>query len=177
MFIMACLLAMTTIVKGQVPSDATPGAPAVLPEHSPRKAILLSILPGAGQVYNGQAWKIPIIYGAFAATGYFVYDNYTRMRTFKEEYLLRAGGGEPQMNGYTGYPNSSIYNLYQSYNKNFQLMVILTGVVYGLNLIDAYVFGHLYDFQIDDNLTLNVSPSLIATEKQVTPGIACSFTF
>jgi hypothetical protein len=30
-------------------------------EHSATKALLLSILPGGGQVYNGQAWKIPII--------------------------------------------------------------------------------------------------------------------
>ena len=32
--------------------------------------------------------------------------------------------------------------------------------VYGLNLIDAYVFGHLYDFQVSDDLSLNLSPSL-----------------
>jgi len=173
MFIVACLLALTTIVNAQaLPDTVSP------PEHSPRKALLLSILPGAGQVYNGQAWKIPIIYGALAGTGYFVYDNYTRMRAFKDEYLLRAGGGEPQMEGYTGYYDNSIYSLYQSYNKNFQLMVIITAAVYGLNLIDAYVFGHLYDFQINDDLTLAISPSLIATaDIKIAPGIACSFTF
>jgi len=172
MFIMACLLALTTTAGAQALPDAVPTA-----EHSPKKALLLSLLPGAGQVYNGQAWKIPIIYGAFAGTGYLVYNNYSRMRAFKEEYLHRAGGGEPQMEGYTGYPNSSIYSLYQTYNKNFQLYVIVTAAVYGLNLIDAYVFGHLYDFQINDDLTLNVSPSLIATPFQVNPAIACSFTF
>ena len=44
-------------------------------------------------------------------------------------------------------------------NRNFQLFVIISAAVYGLNLIDAYVFGHLYDFQVNDDLSLNLSPS------------------
>ena len=81
------------------------------------------------------------------------------MTAFKNEYLHRVNGGTPQLKGYTNYPNSSIYNLYQSNNKNFQLFVIISAAVYGLNLIDAYVFGHLYDFQVNDDLSLNFSPS------------------
>ena len=113
--------------------------------HNPTKAVLLSLLPGAGQIYNGQAWKIPIIYGALDA--------------FKDEYLSRRAGNEPQLEGYTNYPVTSIYNLYQSNNKSFQTFVLITVAVYGLNLIDAYVFGHLYDFQVSDDLSLNLAPS------------------
>lgn len=177
MFIMACLLAMagTTLAQSGKLSDSAP-------LHDPQKALLLSLIPGAGQVYNGQAWKIPIIYGAFAGMGYLVYTNYTNMRQFKDEYLLRAGGGTPQLEGYTSYPNSSIYSLYQSYNKNFQLMVIITGVVYGLNLIDAYVFGHLYDFQINDDLTLHIAPSpqlynVSSSQPSLIPSLQLSLTF
>lgn len=93
--------------------------------------------------------------------GYFIHTNYTNMRTFKDEYLYRVNNGTPQLEGYTYYPNSSIYNMYQSYNKNFQLMIIVTAAIYGLNLIDAYVFGHLYDFQINDDLSLHLSPTQI----------------
>ena len=170
LLIIGCLLALTVSANAQTLPDTTS-------EHSPKKALLLSLLPGAGQVYNGQAWKIPIIYGAFGGMGYLIYDNYTNMRAFKDEYLLRVNGGEPQLENYTYYPNSSIYNLYQTYNKNFQLMVIITAVIYGLNLVDAYVFGHLYDFQISDDLTLNLSPTLINSQFLLTPGITCSFTF
>lgn len=128
--------------------------------HNPTKALLLSILPGAGQVYNGQAWKIPIIYGALGGVGYFTYTYYKSMKSFKDEYLSRRAGNEPQLEGYTNYPVGSIYNLYQSNNKSFQTFVLITVAVYGLNLIDAYVFGHLYDFQVSDDLSLNLSPSL-----------------
>lgn len=178
MFILICLLALAGTVLAQTSVSLVADSTTFAPEHSPRKALLLSLLPGAGQVYNGQAWKIPIIYGAFAGVGYFVYDNYTKMRAFKDEYLLRIGGGEPQLEGYMSYPNTSIYNLYQSYNKNFQLMVIITGLVYGLNLIDAYVFGHLYEFQINDDLSLHVSPNLMATpDMQISAGFSCQLHF
>lgn len=150
-------------------SSSTPDNPAastsnpdkvVASQHSPTKATLLSLLPGAGQVYNHQAWKIPIIYGILGGLGYFVYDNYGKMVSFREEYLLRVNEGTKQLRGYENYPDASIYNLYQSYNQRFQLFVILTAVAYGLNLVDAYVFGHLFDFQINDDLSLNLSPEM-----------------
>ena len=53
-------------------------------EHSAKKALILSaVLPGAGQVYNRQAWKIPIIYAAIGGVGYYTYSNYTQMKLYK----------------------------------------------------------------------------------------------
>ena len=124
--------------------------------------------------------KIPIIYAALGGVGYFVYDYYTNMTAFKNEYLHRVNGGTPQLKGYTNYPNSSIYNLYQSNNKNFQLFVIISAAVYGLNLIDAYVFGHLYDFQVNDDLSLNLSPSFtpdFTNPTGLTPTLQMTFRF
>lgn len=130
-------------------------------EHSPNTALLLSLLPGAGQVYNRQAWKIPIVYAALGTVGYFTYDYYRQMKTFKDEYLFRVNNNDtPRLAGYESHPTANIYNLYQSYNKNFQLFIFIDVAVYALNLIDAYVFGHLFDFEMDDNIALSVYPSL-----------------
>ena len=131
--------------------------------HSPRKALLLSaVLPGAGQVYNGQAWKIPIIYAAIGGVGYVTYSNFVEMRAYKEEYLYRVHhDGAVQNSEMASTPTANIYSLYEAYNKTFQLSVIISVAVYGLNLLDAYVFGHLYDFQINDDLTLNFAPTLM----------------
>lgn len=144
-------------------------------QHSATKALCWSLLPGAGQVYNHQAWKIPIIYGAFAGMGYFIYDNYRSMKMFKDEYLFRVQhDGATNLRGYESYPTSNIYSLYNSYNQNYQLMIIITVGIYALNLIDAYVFGHLFEFRMDDDITLG--PTLIGSPWGVSPALGLSLT-
>ncbi len=147
-------------------------------EHSATRALLLSLIPGGGQVYNRQAWKIPVIYGVFAGMGYLVHYNYTRMDMFKTEYLHRVNNnGERVLEGYQSYPDHSIYSLYNSYNRNFQLMVIITVGVYALNLVDAYVFGHLFDFQVNDDLTMSLAPSLQSLPSGLHPTVGLTFSF
>lgn len=70
--------------------------------------------------------------------------------------------------------------MYQSNNKNFQLFCIITAAVYGLNLLDAYVFGHLYDFNVSDDLAIRVTPSIVpelGTNAGFSPAINLSLTF
>ena len=96
--------------------------------------------------------------------GYYTYYNYTEMKSYKDEYLYRVNHNDtPRDADMAITPTSNIYNMYETYNKSFQLSVILSVAVYGLNLLDAYVFGHLFDFQIDDNLSLQMSPELMPT--------------
>lgn len=154
---------------------------SVKKEHSATKALLWSLIPGAGQVYNHQAWKIPIIYTAFAGAGYFIYTNGTNMVKFKKEYLYRVNnGGATQLAGYANYPTSNIYNLYQSYNQYFQLSIIVAAAFYGLNLIDAYVFGHLFDYDISDDISLRACPTMLTVPDYPlpsAPGLSLTLTF
>lgn len=151
---------------------------SVYEEHSPDVALRWSLLPGAGQIYNEQAWKVPIIYGAFAGVGYFIYDNYKAMRLFKDEYLYRVNNDDtPQNPDYTTYPTSNIAELYNSYNRNFQLMIIVAAGIYGLNLLDAYVFGHLFNFTIDDDISLNVVPAVQPTPTGWYPTVGVGLVF
>ena len=143
-------------------------------EHSANVALRWSILPGGGQVYNKQAWKVPIIYGAFAGMGYFIHTNYQSMKMYKDEYLYRVShNGATQLSGYEDYPTENIYSLYNSYNRDFQLMIIITVGIYALNLVDAYVFGHLFDFQMDDNISL--APGVLASPFGLHPSVGLSF--
>ncbi len=152
-------------------------------EHSPTKALLLSaVLPGAGQVYNRQAWKVPIIYAAIGGVAYFTYTNYKQMKLHKDEYLYRVSHDDTPLNPeLADRPTSNIYNLYEAYDKTFQLSVIISVAVYSINILDAYVFGHLFDFQISDDLTMNLSPVMMGSMNAygfgVTPGAALSLKF
>ena len=59
--------------------------------HSPQKAVLRSaVLPGWGQVYNKQTWKVPIIYAGLGGMAYLYQQNNTNYNRFKKEYIARA---------------------------------------------------------------------------------------
>ncbi len=135
---------------------------AATPQHSPTKALWMSaVLPGLGQVYNRQAWKIPIIYAGAAAVTYFAVTNYQGRERFKNEYINRQNGNtDALLERYANYPDANIYSLYQSYNRNFQLSLIVGGVVYALNIIDAYVYAHLFDFEITDDVSMSIRPNV-----------------
>lgn len=176
---------LVSSVRPVTPDTASASIAKPRKEHSPQTAMLLSLIPGGGQIYNGQAWKVPVIYAAIGTLGYLVYDNYSKMSVFKDDYLycINNGLSNSQLPEYSSYPTTSIYNLYQSYNKNFQLMIIISAGIYALNLVDAYVFGHLYDFQINDDLTLRVEPmvtpfrSTISNPISLTSGMRLTLSF
>ncbi|MBO4599192.1 MAG: hypothetical protein J5641_00480 [Bacteroidales bacterium] len=183
LLILLLFFVATVSVQGQELVDVRPTAVtdiSTVKPHNPTKALLLSIIPGAGQIYNGQAWKVPIFYVALGAVGYLVYTNYNEMMMFKNEYLRIGYNGRSTLDNYSGYPGSSIYNLYQSSNKNFQRFILITAAVYAFNLLDAYVFGHLYDFQVSDDLSLNLTPTLAPVPTDgyaLAPTLSLSFQF
>ncbi len=130
--------------------------------HSPTKATLFStFVPGLGQIYNKQVWKTPIIYVGLGALVYLAVDNYNNMEKFKTEYYNRLNGTGSLLPDYTTYSNGSIYSLYNAYKDNFHLCVILSSVLYLAQILDAYVYGHLFSFDISDDITLNLTPSLL----------------
>ncbi len=172
------------MVRAQSVEEPTSGIPtaAVVTEsgHNPTKAVLLSLLPGGGQVYNGQAWKVPVFYAALGTVGYFAYNYWSEMRMFKNEYLRVGQNGISELPGYEGISGYYLYNYYQSSNKNFQRFALITVAVYGLNLLDAYVFGHLYDFNVNDDLTMHVGPSVAPNfggRMGIAPSLSLSLTF
>ncbi|MDD2530020.1 MAG: DUF5683 domain-containing protein [Bacteroidales bacterium] len=133
--------------------------------HSPLKASLYStFVPGLGQIYNRQVWKVPIIYAAEGALLYLAITNYRGAQRFKDEYLLRSNniveGRNPE---YVNFPDQSIYNLYYAYQKNFELTIVAGAIIYILNIVDAMVYAHLFDFDISPNLSMNLTPYYLPT--------------
>ncbi len=141
--------------------------------HSPKRATAYSaILPGLGQVYNHQAWKIPIIYALGATTTYVAVYNYQNSQKFKTEYYNRIEGRSDELLAdYANYSDESILSLHQAYDKNFQLGIMLTAAVYLLNIVDAMVYGHLFDFNINDDLAGRIVPFAAPNLQTLSPNI------
>lgn len=149
--------------------------------HSGAKAALLSTcVPGLGQIYNKQLWKSFVVYAGIGAAIYFAVVNCKNMNKFKDEYYDRIDGKGKQLSGYLNYSDESIYKLYESYKDNFHLSVIMGVLAYGIQILDAYVYGHLFDFDMSDDLTLNLRPSLVqslGTSLTGVPGLSFSLRF
>jgi len=146
------------------------------------KAVWLgAIAPGAGQIYNGSYWKLPIVYGGFMGCGYAISVMQGRYSGYKGAYLdlyndIQAGtvSEDPgktyiavlpdgytlsQVGGANTWMNTlknrqSVYRRYRDYS------ILAIVVVYALSLIDAYVDAQLFDFDISPNLSLNLEPQI-----------------
>ncbi len=132
--------------------------------HSPKKAGTYSaLLPGLGQGYNKRYWKIPIIWTGFAATGYLIYSNAVPMQKAYHAYIWIDQGSEgvPPNDYATQYPSlTKLESLYNQYRHNVELFGLISAAWYVLNIIDAIVDAHLMDFDISDDLSLNISPEI-----------------
>lgn len=135
-------------------------------EVIPAKATILStMIPGLGQAYNREYWKIPIIYGGFAFLGYW-YDlnqmQYTRFRTAYNKqaaYQLDSSLEPSEFNGRLGL--DAIRNQRNAFRRSRDYAVLYLALWYGLNVIDANVFAHLSNFDVGEDLALQVSPALM----------------
>ena len=161
--------------------------------HSPRKASIYSaVLPGLGQAYNKKYWKIPIIYAGFGTLGYFIGWNYDYYKTYKNAYLDLTDGDEStnahlelEASKYYDLGNQLDYNNFKTgllkqqeyFRRNRDLLVIFTVGFYGLNIIDASVDAHFFEFDISDDLSLNWQPSANLFENQLLYGFNCTFNF
>lgn len=161
--------------------------------HSPKKATIYSaILPGLGQAYNKKYWKIPIIYVGFGTIGYFIGWNNGYYNTYKQAYSDMTDD-DPTTNSYLDIEAAQYYDLEnptdynnfktglskqtEYYRRNRDLLIISMVGFYGLNIIDASVDAHLFDFDISEDLTLNWQPAVKTFENQLVYGVNCTFKF
>lgn len=137
--------------------------PSVYPH--PGKATLYSLLlPGLGQIYNHEYWKLPIYLGGMAAAVHFYSDfrtNYNRYRKIYNEASDPESGYEGPITAEQAKYYRDVYRRYRDYS------VLAIAAVYLLQVIDANVFTYMHDFEVDDNLALKVSPTLILPDTQL----------
>jgi len=143
--------------------------------HSPTKATIMSAcLPGLGQIYNGKWWKVPIVYAGLGGLGYLAYSNYYQYKSYLHAYEFKTGDlpdgvtlTEYETELANRYADSQLQTYKESYRRDFELYTIITVAWYGLNIIDACVDGHLYTYDISDDLSFSIDPFLRPAEMPV----------
>jgi hypothetical protein len=159
--------------------DAAVNYNGKIPASRVKKATTLSMIcPGAGQIYNGSYWKAPIVIGGFASMIYVIDWNNRGYQRFRTAYNLRVDydnalkeyNAATDKTGLTKpsptdefrgrYTADYLKNLKNSYRRNRDLSIIITAGVYLFNVIDAHVDAHLQDYDISDNLSMDVQPHI-----------------
>jgi len=153
-------------------------------KHDPNKATRRSaLIPGWGQAYNREYWKIPIVAGALAVPAVlFVYNNKWYKET-RDAYSIVINGEtdryneiDPKLiNPETGLPIDapSLQYYRNEFRRSRDYSVLFFIVAWGLNVVDATVFGHLKDFDVSDDLSIHLKPNFNPETK--TLGLAFTF--
>lgn len=126
----------------------------------PGRATLYSLLlPGLGQAYNGEYWKIPIYQGGIIAASYFLISNDTNYKRFKWIH------NQASESGYTGSISAETAKYYRDvYRRYRDYSILAVGVVYLLNVIDANVFAYMHDFEVSEDLSMQLEPTVITPD-------------
>ncbi len=142
----------------------------VIERHSAHKATIYSlILPGLGQAYNKKYWKIPIIYAGFGALAYNISINSKEEKKFTEAYRYKINGDTFPINNEYVVRYSDPNDLLRGrdfYRRRVELSVIFTAALYILNVVDAAVDAHFFDYDVSEDLSLNIQPIMIKTPQQ-----------
>ncbi|NEN25482.1 hypothetical protein G3O08_18480 [Cryomorpha ignava] len=134
--------------------------------HSPKKATIMSAaLPGLGQIYNKKYWKVPIIYGGFAAAGYYLNDNLKNIEKYKDLYIAETDGDPNTINN-TNFTTTDLTRIIDQYKQWRDLSYIAFAVIYALNIIDANVDAHLFYFDVSEDISLNIMPYMSPVRSQ-----------
>ena len=149
--------------------------------HSASRAgVYSAILPGLGQAYNKKAWKIPIVYLAIGGAAYFAIDNGNEKNRYQDAIEIRNDGDPNTIDEFDGITASSdLVRIRNTFRERQDLSYIIGGLFYALNIVDAVVDAHLFDFDVSDDLSLQVAPEFksnpLNQDTQLGFGITFSF--
>lgn len=132
--------------------------------YDPRKALLYAaIVPGLGQIYNKKYWKLPLVYGGFIAIGYGINFYQKGYNKYKEQLYYNLENGYTEDNDIRpgdSYTTANYRRIVDQYKRQRDLMIILMGGMYLLQIIDAHVDAHLKEFDLNPNLQVSIQPTV-----------------
>lgn len=126
-------------------------------EPNPGRATLYSaLLPGLGQIYNGELFKVPIYWGCLLGSIHFLTTNNTNYKRFKRIHNEASmENSQSPISAETAVWYRDVYRRYRDYS------IVATALFYFLQVIDANVFAYMHDFEVNDDISMKVEPAMI----------------
>lgn len=155
---------MTTVIKAGIEVDSTSAKDTikkkkVFEPNAKKAGMYSSILPGLGQAYNRQYWKIPVVYAILGTAGYFIGFNYNKYTEYRQAYIYAIDGDISTGNKLSEtYDAQSLQRLQNNYKKDLDVIVLLTSVGYALQIMDAVASAHLKNFDVSRDISMQMKP-------------------
>lgn len=157
--------------------DTVASKPYTLNPLAPAKAAFYSaVIPGLGQAYNKQYWKVPLVYGGMALSLYYYNFNNRKYHEYRDAYKDKLAG--KQLTGdLANYNEDQLIRVQKFHEKNRDLSMLITVGVYILNIVDANVYAHLRQFNVNDNLSLEPALQQNGIDNRYNMGLSLSYKF
>lgn len=127
----------------------------------PKKALLMAlIVPGGGQIYNEKVWKVPLIYGGILTSIYFFEFNNRRYQQFLVALDIVRNPTPGVSNPFPNLNQDGIIRNVNFWRRNRDSMFLVFAGIYALGAVDAFVDAHLSGFDISDDLSFSIEPSV-----------------
>ncbi len=185
----------------QVDSLPTPGKMTLDFKPDPKRAVLMALIPGLGQIYNRKYWKLPIVYGGLMGCIYAVTWNNRNYKDYYQAYYdimddaqypgrsaseyhqswqdFLSDTADPEDYVSSTYFQEVLKNRKDRFRRYRDMSIFITIGVYAVSIIDAYVDAQLFDFDISPDLSLHwgpeVSPAIRNNPSMY--GVNCSIKF
>jgi len=166
----------------------------------PMRATMLAVaLPGLGQIYNRKFWKVPFVYAGFGGAVFAITYNSTNYNKFMKAYqdftddipqtdsyleLIKNADPatyDPVLHPKTYDPSSASWYTERmlrqvDYFKKYRdLSYIGFAAWYLLTVLDANVDASLFNYDISNNLNLQIEPVQVPQEGFAALGLNVSF--
>lgn len=139
-------------------------------QHSPRGALWrAAVVPGWGQIYNRQYYKLPFVYaglGGILASAIYNNERYLAHRHAllyardPIEYARYANDAAEFADIISAGQHELLRPVRDAYRRNRDLSYIGLGLFYALTVLDAYVNAHLLDFDVGEDLSVHLVPGM-----------------
>ncbi len=143
---------VTTVVIICIATFSARCADTLAMTKSPTTSVLMSLAcPGLGQFQNEAYWKIPIFTGTAAVSVWLFFDNNAKFNNANAQYEAALAENNPN--------SGRLLTVREVYRDNRDLSGLVFLVTYALAAVDAYVGAHLYDFDVDEDVSLGIGPT------------------
>jgi len=145
--------------------------------HPGRATLYSALLPGLGQIYNGELYKVPIYWGGMIVAVHCLMNNnrnYVRFKRIHNEATNPDIEYTQSISAETAKWYRDVYRRYRDYS------IVATAAVYLLQVIDANVFAYMHDFEVTDDISMKLEPAVIPPNNQYaqhTYGVRVGLTF